>query len=128
MNGDFTIDSGYTTIKKYLDEKGLNFTAVFAANDQMALGAIKALNDKGIVVPDEVSIVGFDDSYISPYIIPSLTTIKQRKEEMGRVAAELLLNRISSRDKKEKTPRQVIISVELVERKSAIPISSKRRG
>lgn len=128
LNGDFTIDSGYTTIKKYLDEKGLNFTAVFAANDQMALGAIKALNDKGIVVPDEVSIVGFDDSYISPYIIPSLTTIKQRKEEMGRVAAELLLNRISSRDKKEKTPRQVIISVELVERKSAIPISSKERG
>ena len=128
LNGDFTIDSGYTTIKKYLDEKGLNFTAVFAANDQMAIGAIKALNDKGIVVPDEVSIVGFDDSYISPYIIPSLTTIKQRKEEMGRVAAELLLNRISSRDKKEKTPRQVIISVELVERESAIPISSKRRG
>ncbi|MBA7544218.1 HTH-type transcriptional regulator DegA [subsurface metagenome] len=127
LNGDFTIDSGYTTIKKHLDEKGLNFTAVFAANDQMAIGAIKALNDKGIVVPDEVSIVGFDDSYISPYTIPSLTTIKQRKEEMGRVAAELLLNRISSRDKKEKTPRQVIISVELIERESAIPISSKRR-
>jgi len=127
LNGDFTIDSGYTTIKKYLDEKGLNFTAVFAANDQMAIGAIKALNDKGIVVPDEVSIVGFDDSYISPYIIPSLTTIKQRKEEMGKVATELLLNRISSFDKEKKVPRQVTISVELIERESAIPISSKRR-
>lgn len=127
LNGDFTIDSGYTTIKKYLDEKGLNFTAVFAANDQMAIGAIKALNDKGIVVPDEVSIVGFDDSYISPYILPSLTTIKQRKEEMGKVATELLLNRISSFDKEKKVPRQVTISVELIERESAIPISSKRR-
>ena len=127
LNGDFTIDSGYTTIKKYLDEKGLNFTAVFAANDQMAIGAIKALNDKGIVVPDEVSIVGFDDSYISPYTIPSLTTIKQRKEEMGKVATELLLNRISSLDKEKIVPRQVTISVELVERESAIPISSKRR-
>lgn len=127
LNGDFTIDSGYTTIKKYLDEKGLNFTAVFAANDQMAIGAIKALNDKGIVVPDEVSIVGFDDSYISPYTIPSLTTIKQRKEEMGKVATELLLNRISSFDKEKIVPRQVTISVELVERKSAIPIFSKRR-
>ena len=127
LNGNFTIDSGYTTIKKYLDEKGLNFTAVFAANDQMAIGAIKALNDKGIVVPDEVSIVGFDDSYISPYIIPSLTTIKQRKEEMGKVATELLLNRISSFDKGKKVPRQVTISVELIERESAIPISSKRK-
>ncbi len=127
LNGNFTIDSGYSTVKKYLDKKGLNFTAVFAANDQMAMGAIKALNEKGISVPDEVSIVGFDDSYISPYVIPSLTTIKQRREEMGRVAAELLLDRIASHNKKGKTPRQVIISVELIERESAIPISLKRR-
>ena len=124
LNGDFTIDSGYSTVKKYLDEKGLNFTAVFAANDQMAMGAIKALNDKGISVPDEVSMVGFDDSYISPYTIPPLTTIKQRREEMGKVAAELLLDRISSHNNEERTPRQIIIPVELVERKSAIPFSS----
>ena len=93
----------------------------------MAIGAIKALNDKGIVVPNEVSVVGFDDSYISPYVIPSLTTIKQRREEMGRIATELLLDRISYRDTKGKTPRQIIIPVELIERKSAIPISSKQR-
>jgi len=127
LNGDFTVDSGYLSMKKYLEECDLNFTAIFAANDQMAIGAIKALNDKGISVPDEVSIVGFDDSYISPYVIPPLTTIKQRREEMGRVAAELLLDKISSQNKKERTPRQIIIPVELIKRESAIPISSKQR-
>jgi len=127
LNGDFLVDSGYLSVKKYLEEHGLNFTAIFAANDQMAIGAIKALNDKGIVVPNEVSVVGFDDSYISPYVIPSLTTIKQRREEMGKIATELLLDRISYRDTKGKTPRQIIIPVELVERKSVVPISSKQR-
>ena len=125
LNGDFLVDSGYVSVKKYLEKHGLNFTAVFAANDQMAIGAIKSLNDKGISVPDEVSVVGFDDSYISPYVIPSLTTIKQRREEMGKIATELLLDRISYRDTKGKTPRQIIIPVELIKRKSAIPVSSK---
>jgi LacI family transcriptional regulator len=127
LSGDFTVRSGYSSVKKYLEEHGLNFTAIFAANDQMAIGAIKALNDKNITVPNEVSIVGFDDSYISPYVIPSLTTIKQRREEMGKIATELLLDRISYRDTKGKTPRQIIIPVELVERKSVVPISSKQR-
>jgi len=127
LSGDFLVDSGYLSVKRYLEEHGLNFTAIFAANDQMAIGAIKALNDKGIVVPNEVSIVGFDNSYISPYVIPPLTTIKQRREEMGKVAAELLLDRISSQNKKERTPRQIIIPVELIKRESAISLSSKQR-
>ena len=128
LSGDFTVRSGYSSVKKYLEKYGLNFTAIFAANDQMAMGAIKALNDKGISVPDEVSIIGFDDSYISPYTIPPLTTIKQRREEMGKVAAELLLDRISSYNDEERTPRQIIIPVELVERKSAISFSSNEGG
>jgi len=127
LSGDFLVDSGYLSMKKYLEENGLNFTAIFAANDQMAIGAIKALNDKSIVVPDEVSIVGFDDSYLSPYVIPPLTTIKQRREEMGKMAAELLLDKISSHYKRERTPRQIIIPVELIERESAISLSSKQR-
>jgi len=128
LNGDFLVDSGYLSVKKYLEEHGLNFTAIFAANDQMAIGAIKSLNDKGISVPDGVSIVGFDDSYISPYVIPPLTTIKQRREEMGKVATGLLLDRISSQSKKERIPQQIIIPVELIKRESAIPISSGQRG
>jgi len=127
LSGDFTVNSGYLSIKRYLEEHGLNFTAIFAANDQMAIGAIKVLNDKGISVPDEVSIVGFDDSYISPYVIPPLTTIKQRREEMGKIATELLLDRINSRHKEEKTPRQIIIPVELIKRESTISFSSKQR-
>ncbi|PKP60292.1 LacI family transcriptional regulator, partial [Candidatus Atribacteria bacterium HGW-Atribacteria-1] len=121
LSGDFFVESGYSSIKKYLNKYGLNFTAIFASNDQMAMGAIKALNDKSISIPNDVSMVGFDDSYISPYTIPPLTTIKQQREEMGKVAAELLLDRISSHDKKKRTPRQVIIPVELIERESATP-------
>jgi len=127
LSGDFLVDSGYLSVKKYLEEHGLNFTAIFASNDQMAIGAIKALKDKDITVPDEVSVVGFDNSYISPYVIPSLTTIKQRREEMGKIATELLLDRIAYQNKKERTPRQIIIPVELIERESAISISSKQR-
>jgi LacI family transcriptional regulator len=93
----------------------------------MAIGAIKALHDKGISVPDTVSVIGFDDSYLSPYVIPPLTTIKQRREEMGKIAAELLLERIASRGKEEKIPRQIVIPVELVERESVISLSSKQR-
>ena len=123
LSGDFFVESGYSSIKKYLDKYGLNFSAIFASNDQMAMGAIKALNDKGISVPNDISVIGFDDSYISPYIIPPLTTIKQRREEMGKVAAELLLDRISSHNNKERTPRQIIIPAELIERESAISFS-----
>lgn len=123
LSGDFTVESGYLSVKKYLGNYGLDFSAIFATNDQMAIGAIKALKDKGISVPEEVSIVGFDDSYISPYIIPPLTTIKQRREEMGRVAAELLLDRIVSGNKKGRTPRQVIIPIDLIKRESAISLS-----
>jgi len=89
---------------------------------------LKICLSKGISVSDEVSIVGFDDSYILPYIIPRLTTIKQRREEMGKVAAELLLNRMSSQNKKKKTLRQIIIPVELIERESAIFFSSNEGG
>jgi len=127
LDGDFTTKSGYSAIKRYLKGHGLDFTAIFAANDQMAIGAIKALHDKGISVPEDVSVIGFDDSYMAPYVIPPLTTIKQRREEMGRVATELLLSRINSRDERKKTPRQVIVPVDLIERGSAISISSKRR-
>jgi len=127
LNGNFTVDSGYLAVKEYLNKYGLNFTSIFAANDQMAIGAIKALHDKGISVPNNVSVIGFDDSYLSPYVIPPLTTIKQRREEMGKAAVELLLDSISSHYKKERTPRQVIIPVELIERESVISLSSTQR-
>lgn len=128
LSGNFLVDSGYLSMKKYLKEHGLNFTAIFAANDQMAIGAIKALHDEDISVPNDVSVIGFDDSYLSPYVIPPLTTIKQRREEMGKTAAELLISRIISQDKEEITPKQITIPVELIERESAISFSSNRGG
>ena len=70
-------------------------TAIFCANDYMAIGALKALEDIGLKVPEDISVVGFDDSYMLNYLLKSLTTVRQPKEELGRRAAMVLLERIS---------------------------------
>jgi LacI family transcriptional regulator len=67
-----------------------DFSAVFAATDELAIGAIRVLRDEGIRVPEDVSVVGFDDIDISNYIVPRLTTIRQPLEEMGGQTALLL--------------------------------------
>jgi len=74
--GDFTLTGGQAAMKTLLD-KGARMTAVFAANDQMALGARLALFDQGLSVPDDVSIIGFDDQQNAAFAIPPLTTIAQ---------------------------------------------------
>ena len=71
--------------------KAVDFTAIFAANDQMAMGARLALYRRGIRVPEEVSIMGFDDQPASAYLSPPLTTVVQPATEMGRTAARMLL-------------------------------------
>ena len=73
-----------------------NVTALFAFNDIAAIGAIRALHEAGIQVPNDVSVVGFDDVGSAPFRIPSLTTIRQPLREMGKVAAESLLKRINN--------------------------------
>jgi len=71
------------------------FTALFAFNDISAMGAIRALRDAGLKVPDDVSVVGFDDIQNAAYQNPALTTVRQPLREMGQVAAEILLRRIN---------------------------------
>ncbi|PKP61666.1 hypothetical protein CVT91_02350 [Candidatus Atribacteria bacterium HGW-Atribacteria-1] len=105
----------------------LNVIKELGCSPSAMASGLKICLSRGISVSDDVSIVGFDNSCISPYVIPPLTTIKQQREEMGKVAAELLLDRISSRNKEKRTPRQIIIPVELIERESAISLPSKQR-
>jgi LacI family transcriptional regulator len=64
-----------------------DFTAVFAATDELALGAMRVLKDEGILVPEDISVVGFDDIDISSYIIPRLTTIRQPLDKIGEQTA-----------------------------------------
>ncbi|MDF2155197.1 substrate-binding domain-containing protein [Vibrio sp. CAU 1672] len=88
--GDFSSETGYDRTVELLQAK-VHFSALFAANDQTAYGAIKALHDHGLKVPDDVSVVGFDDLPTSKYFTPGLTTLRQPVEEIGVVCAEAIL-------------------------------------
>ncbi len=79
--------------------------AVFAASDLMAVGALRVLREAGLRVPDDVALVGFDDSAVSRHTQPTLTSVHQPVEEMGRVMADLLLARIAG----EPVPRETVL-------------------
>ncbi len=81
-----TMNGAYEDMRKHLQYRGKLPTAFFADNDMIALGAIKAMTDMGISVPDDVSVVGFDDLPFSSISAPPLTTLRVPKQEMGRVA------------------------------------------
>lgn len=92
--GDFSSECGYEKTVELLQSK-VHFSAIFAANDQTAYGAIKALTDHGVRVPDDVSVIGFDDLPVSQYFTPALTTLRQPIEEIGAVCAHSILNLLS---------------------------------
>ncbi len=95
VEGDFTIDGGYRAMNRLLDE-GSKFTAVFIGDDSMAFGAHTALRTRGLCVPDDVSIVGFDDIPESAHFVPGLTTIHQDFDLMGRLAVEHIVSMIDN--------------------------------
>jgi DNA-binding LacI/PurR family transcriptional regulator len=112
---------GYKPMRGLL-EKTRDFTAVFCFNDIAAIGAIRALKDAGLNVPVDVSVVGFDDILSAAYATPSLTTVRQPLEEMGRRGAKVLLERIADREKKSSD--EIVMSTELVVRESTGPAKS----
>lgn len=95
--GEFSFESGITAANHLLGMKPRP-TAIFAANDDMAAGAIRAACERGLSVPEDVSICGFDDTPIARHIYPALTTVRQPTAEMGRLATLQLLNRIRTPD------------------------------
>lgn len=97
VEGDYHESAGLIGVATLLESRVM-FTAIFAANDQMAYGARLALYRRGIRVPEEVSLVGFDDSKTSEYFSPPLTTVRQPMHELGRQAAEGLLALINGED------------------------------
>lgn len=96
------------------------FTALFAFNDISAMGAIRALRDAGLRVPDDVSVVGFDDIQSAAYQNPGLTTVRQPLREMGRLAAEIVLQRIK-RPQPALDHRQTTVEPELIVRETTCP-------
>ncbi|MEM6530845.1 MAG: substrate-binding domain-containing protein, partial [Chloroflexota bacterium] len=110
--GDFTRHSGYTAMQQLLPHRP---DAVFAASDEMGVGAIRAITGAGLRVPDDIAIVGFDDVPSAGAISPQLTTIRQPIQEMGALAIETLLDIISD-DVTE--PQQVVLDTQLIIRES----------
>jgi len=122
IDGDFTERSGYDAALQLLD-MSQRPTAIFAANDSMAVGVLSALADRGVVVPAEMTVVGFDDIPIAHYVAPPLTTIRVDIAELGRRAFALLCEALGEG---RHTRRQECISTTLVVRKScAVPSQVK---
>jgi len=95
--GQFDGNSGVMAIQNLLD-KSKSFSAIFASNDMMAFGARLALHRRGIRVPDDISIIGFDDQAEAAFVTPPLTTVRQPAQEMGQAAADALIDLISGRE------------------------------
>lgn len=96
IEGDFTEQSGVMAVEMLLN-RGRTFSAIFAANDQMAVGARLALFRRGLRVPDDVSLVGFDDQHGSAYTTPPLTTIQVPAVALGEAAVNALLHKIANK-------------------------------
>ncbi|MFD3521571.1 LacI family DNA-binding transcriptional regulator [Streptomyces sp. NPDC058653] len=117
--GEFTVESGARAMKDLLDRRP-DLDAVFAANDLMASGALRVLRERGISVPDEVALVGFDDMVsVAEDTDPPLTTIRQDVEGQGRLMARLLLRGLDKDSGETRTPASVITPTTLVRRASA---------
>lgn len=95
--GDYSVKSGYNAMEKILNTSELP-TCIFASNDDMAMGAIRACQDYGFDVPDQISFVGFDDSAYSNYFIPRLTTIKKPVREITNKGLKTLNNLINNKN------------------------------
>jgi DNA-binding LacI/PurR family transcriptional regulator len=96
--GDYGFESGYNNMKELLTllERP---TAVFCFNDDMALGAMKAAYERGLKIPDDLAVVGFDDSFFSLYTMPSLTTVRRPIKKMSQVGASCLLDILNGQGK-----------------------------
>jgi DNA-binding LacI/PurR family transcriptional regulator len=117
MSGDWSPRSGYQVGRRLAEDHDV--TAVFVANDQMALGVLRALHERGRSIPGEISIVGFDDIPEAQYFTPPLTTVRQDFGEMGRSSLRLLLELM--RGERSHPPSQLTIAPELVVRRSTAP-------
>ncbi len=112
---------GYAVTRRLIDRGG-QFTALFAFNDISAMGAIRALREAGRPVPQQVSVVGFDDIQSAAFQNPALTTIRQPLRKMGEIAAEILLGRIQSAGLFSK---HVTVAPELIVRESTAAVRAK---
>ncbi len=123
VHGDGKPQGGGAAAKKLLS-LAARPTAIFCYNDQTAFGALRTIRTRGLSVPDDISLVGFDDLYFAPLVEPPLTTIRQPKEKMGRKGMEILLSLMSG----AKFDKTVKVSGTLIVRNSTAPPSASGGG
>lgn len=124
LEGDFEPESGYECMNNLLKSSTELPTAIFCFNDVMALGAISAITEKGLSVPQDISVIGYDNIHSSRFYAPPLTTVHQSKSRLGVAALELLLERIENNEK-AKEPKVLEFFPELVKRSSVRNLTIK---
>ncbi|MFQ3648095.1 MAG: LacI family DNA-binding transcriptional regulator [Anaerolineae bacterium] len=122
VQGDFFTPSGYTAGLTLL-QRHPRPTAIFASNDLMAFGVMQAAREYGLRIPEDLSLVGFDDIPQAALVHPQLTTVRQPLEQMGRIAVNLLIEQIESPDNPDRAIRRVTLATRLIERESCQRLS-----
>jgi len=123
IEGDYLQPSAYEGTKRLLQDVQPRPTAIFASNDLSAFGVMEAARECGLRIPDDISIIGFDDIPQASLVHPKLTTVRQPLEQMGQVAVKLLLEQIEDRSH---PPQRVTLATQLVIRDSCRPYQTER--
>jgi LacI family transcriptional regulator len=103
LDGEFDGSVAYNTVKNLIAQKHIHFDAIFTGDDDAAIGVLTALQEAGLRVPEDVSAVGFDDSRLSPFLNPPLTTVRAPTEEVGRTATKLLFKLLQEQPADQET-------------------------
>jgi LacI family repressor for deo operon, udp, cdd, tsx, nupC, and nupG len=120
ISGDWSATSGYDALNQLLEVDPAP-SAIFAQNDRMAIGVLRAARERGILVPEELSVIGVDDMPLSSYFDPPLTTMRQDTLSIGREAARLLIDTL---EKNTTSPKHILLQAQLIQRQSTSQIST----
>ena len=123
ITGDYQQQGGYESTKTYLQSVDSLPTAIFAANDLTAFGAMDAVRECGLNIPNDISIMGFDDVPQASLVYPKLTTVYQPLEQMGKVAVKVLLEQIED---PSRPPQRITLATQLIIRDSCGPNPTQR--
>jgi DNA-binding LacI/PurR family transcriptional regulator len=115
VKGETTLSGGYALMQALLARPGPRPTATFCVSDLAAIGALRALYEAGIRVPEDMALAGFDGILLGQYTTPALTTMNQPRAEMGRLAAEMLFDLLEGG---QQLPREHVLAAELLVRES----------
>ncbi|MDF0479510.1 LacI family DNA-binding transcriptional regulator [Vagococcus sp. PNs007] len=114
---EFSVDAGYDLMTRLINEKATLPEALFVANDAIAIGCLRALQENKVDVPKEISLVGFNDISLAKYVYPTLSTVRVNTEAMGEIAVSTLIEVI---DKEYAVSRKITILTEFIKRNSSL--------